>query len=431
MNQLCQTRLHTLPNGMQICAIAFPGVKTVNLRSVVFVGSAYENDRNSGISHFLEHMMFRGNRQLGNSSQLNIKMEEMGGDLNAVTSFDFTEYWLDFHLDYYELGLERFCHLLQGPLFENFDIERSIILEELKADYNENDQLIDVDSISAAKIWSGHGIGLPVSGTRESISNLTRDDLINWYQEYYHPGNMLIGVIGDIDPDLTIQLLSRFFPNKTVAKRRQYTPVIQTDLKEQLLLTENKDNQFNLQWSFPRYPLTSDLRVHYQLIRRILDDGSSSRLQRLIREEKGLVYEISAEMLYFDSGATLSIHSQIGQDRLPELMAVLTDLVGNLIEKGVTLEELNLAKRRYQIALDCNQDSAQGVLFEAMAPLIYPEVFSYSKVLEKLKTISLDAINTTLCALLQQDQTCFALVGPSPEKHSQLLKQLLSPWIKR
>jgi|APSaa5957512622_1039677.scaffolds.fasta_scaffold01879_8 predicted Zn-dependent peptidase len=415
---------------MQICAISYPGVKTINLRSIVSVGSAHENLQNSGISHFLEHMMFRGNTQLGSSHQLNLKMEEMGGDLNAVTSFDFTEFWLDYHFDYFELGLKRFCHFMQEPLFEDLEIERSIILEELKADYNENNQLIDVDGISAAKLWPDHGIGRSVSGTRSSIENITREDLVDWYRTYYQPGNMLIGVTGDIEPDKTVQLFSKLFSQKSVSKRQNYPTVSQTPMEKQILLIEDKDNQYDLQWTFPHYPMTGDLRIQYQLIRRILNDGSSSRLQRLIREEKGLVYEISAEMLYFDNGATLSILSQIGQDRLPELITVLTDLINDLIETGVTSEELNLAKRRHRIALDCNQDSAQGILYETMAPLIYPQLFSYSEVLQKITAISLNEVNASLCSLLQQDQTCFTIVGPSPEKHRQRLEQLLNPWVR-
>ncbi len=421
----------TLPNGLQICAIPFSGVKTVTLRCIVFVGSAYEKSLNNGISHFLEHMMFRGNRQLGNSHQLNLKMEEMGGDLNAVTSFDLTEYWLDFHLDYIKTGLQRFCHFLQEPLFEDIELERSIILEELKADYNENDQLIDADGISATELWKGHGLGLQISGTTESISQITRDDLSNWYQSYYQPYNMLIGITGDINPEETFQMLSEQFPGQTSSGRKSYPIVKKNGIEKQLLLIEHKDNQHSIQWSFPTYPLNGDNRIQYQLIRRILDDGSSSRLQRLVREERGLVYDVSAEMLYFNSGVVLSINSLIGEDRLSELIIVFAELIHNLIETGVTQEELDLAKRRYQIALDCNQDSPQGVLFEALAPLIHPDVYPYRQTLKKLTAISLDDINATLHALLNQEKTCFTLVGPAPEEHRPMLEKSLRPWLQK
>ncbi len=374
--------------------------------------------------------MFRGNKQLGNSNQLNLKMEEMGGDMNAVTSFDLTEYWLDYHIDYCKTGMERFCHFLREPLFENIELERSIILEELKADYNENDQLIDLDSISAAEIWKNHGLGFPVSGTRSSITRITHNELNDWYNKYYQPGNMLIGMAGDIDPEATFRFFSENILSAIPSRRRNYANASRADIDTPLLLIENKDNQYSLQWSFLVYPLTRNLRIHYQLIRRILDDGSSSRLQRLIREEKGLVYDVSADMLYFNSGALLSINSLIGLNRLPELIAVVADLFRSLIDKGVTSEELDLAKRRYRIALDCNQDSPQGLLFEAMAPLIHPCINSYQQILEELSAISLVDINETLRTLLHQDRTCFAMVGPSAESHRQMLEKSLASWLQ-
>lgn len=419
-----------MPNGLQICAIPFPGVKTINLRAVIFTGSAYETPRNNGISHFLEHMMFRGNDRLGTSHQLNLKMEEMGGDMNAATSFDLTEYWLDFHVDYWKTGIERFCHFLQAPLFTDIELERSIILEELKADYNENNQLIDLDSITGAAIWKNHGLGLPVSGTRSSISQITCDDLKNWFARNYQPGNMLIGISGDIDPEKTFQLLSQLYPTTTPSRRNNYTGTSGSSIDQQLLLVENKDNQYSLQWSFPSYPLTGSLRIRYQLIRRILDDGSSSRLQRLIREEKGLVYDVSADMLYFNDGALLSINSLIGPDRLPELITVSADLIRGMIEEGVTREELDLARRRYRIALDCSQDSPQGLLFEAMAPFTHPCILSYRQIHEILSTITLNDINETLRDLLQQNSTCFTMVGPSAESHRRMLEQSLAPWLR-
>lgn len=431
MNPSKKAQVKTLPNGLQICVVPFSGVKTINLRAIVFTGSAYENTSNNGISHFLEHMMFRGNRKLGTSNQVSLLMEEMGGDLNAATSFDLTEYWLDYHVDYCQTGLERFCDFLQEPVFDNIELERSIILEELKADYNEKEQLIDLDGICCMEIWPDHGLGLPVSGTRSSIKGITQQELEKWYARYYQPGNMIIGIAGDFDPEATIRFFEERFSAASSTRYQKYPAVTASDIREPLKLVDHKDNQFNLQWSFPRYPMTGDLRIRYQLIRRILDDGSSSRLQRLIREEKGLVYDVSADMLYFKSGAMLSINSLIGLDRLPELVSVVTGLIRNLIDEGATMEELELAKRRYQIALDCNQDSPQGILFETIAPLTYPGIYPYEITREKLSAVTLEDINTTLRDLLQQGRTCFTIVGPAPEKHREMLTDALGFWLKR
>jgi len=373
--------------------------------------------------------MFRGNKRLGDSRQLSLQMEEMGGDLNAITSFDMTEYWLDFHIDYFEAGIQRFCDFIKEPQFEDIELERSIILEELKADYNEQDQLIDLDTISSAEIWKDNGFGLPVTGTRESIKRISREDLENWYCRFYRPGNMLIGIAGDIDVIKTFGMFENHFPSTTFSSRMKYQTVSASCTGRSLLLVDNKDNQYSLQWSFPTYPLSANLRIRYQLIRRILDDGSSSRLQRLIREEKGLVYDISADMLFFDSGAMLSINSLIGIERLPELISVAADLIDDLDRNGITPEELELSSRRYRIAQDCNQDTPQGILFEAMAPLIHDDILPHGPAIKLLSETTVADINDTLKGLFRRQGCCFTMVGPSPEQHRRMLERGLKRWL--
>ncbi len=186
MNQHNHTKISTLSNGLRICAVSFPGIKTVSIHAYIFVGSIYETRQNNGISHFVEHMLFRGNEKLGNSKTLNLKIEELGGEINASTSFEMTEYWLDFHCDYLNQGIHRFCSFLQYPLFEQIEIERSIILEEILDDYNEKNQLIDLGNLISNELWPEHPMGLPVIGNLETIKNINREDLVAWFQQYYH-----------------------------------------------------------------------------------------------------------------------------------------------------------------------------------------------------------------------------------------------------
>jgi len=373
--------------------------------------------------------MFRGNRKLGNAGQLNLKMEALGGEVNAVTSFDLTEFWLDYHLDYLQTGIHHFCDFLQHPLFEQVAVERSIILEEIKADYNDDNQLIDLDTLVAMELWPDHAMGLPITGNNESIAAITQGDLENWYRRYYQPGNMIMAIIGDFEPERVMDEIAAQFPAGKITSRHQY-PVISDDrtVREQIRLVFDKDNQYRIQWAFMQFPLTPDLRICYQLIRRVLDDGSSSRLQRYIREEKGLVYDVSADMLYFNSGVTLSIECLVSKDRLLSLMDTLVDLVGKLMTEGITEEELTLAKRRYAMSLDCNTDTAHGVLLETLSPLVYPEVLPLEKLQQRLKTVGLEEVNRTLKSLLEQKNNCFALVGPWREKEKLYITDLLKPW---
>ncbi len=420
-----------LKNGLRLSIVSFPGISTISLRCFAFVGSACETDENNGISHFLEHMLFRGNEKLGDANQMSIGLEKLGGELNASTSFDLTEYWFDFHRDFLDEGIEKFCQFLQYPLFEQIEIERSIILEEIIGDYNDDNQLIDLDSLSSRLLWPDHPMGRPVIGNRTTIKKIQRADLIEWHKRYYQPSNLVLGITGDVDPGSIIEKIIPQLPErKPEFNPGRYPPAIGKRLPEdQINLVFDKDNQFGFQWSFPSYRLTNQLRIEYQLIQRILDDGNSSRLQRLIREEKGLVYDISAETLYFETGVILSIESVVGINRLTELISTLVQLIGDLVKHGITADELELAKLRYRAALECNSDSAQGVLYNSLMPVLYPCGSTYEEILPKLKDISLDDINELLCKLFQQSCTTFCLVGPWNDTTRKMLQEKLYPWI--
>lgn len=430
MKRKFQINTHRLANGLQICAVRYPDIRAVSIRCFVFTGSAFETPQNNGISHFLEHMLFRGNEKLGTSNTLNLCMEELGGELNAVTSFDLTELWLDFHVDYLEKGIERFCQFLQYPLYKQIETERSIILEEIRADYGENDLLIDLDSLVAKELWNGHPMSLPVTGSVDSITPIAKSDLSLWFETFYQPGNMIIGITGDFDPQHAINKISTQFPSKQFSARKNYPAIENSDsIGEQIQLIHQKDNQFNLLWTFPAYPLTPELRVQYQLIRRILDDGSSSRLQQLVREERGLVYDISAEMLYFLNGVSLNIQSQVSVNQFSALIDVLVGLIKQLGDKGCTEDELKLAKLRTQIALDFNEDIPHGILYDEIGPDIHPCVSSFNKTRSLVEEIDLTGINKTLQSLLSSSQTCFAVVGPCEDEQRQLLEEALNRWI--
>ncbi len=425
-----QSQFITLKNGLGLSLVSFPGVKTVSLRCFVFVGSVYETRENSGISHFLEHMLFRGNEKLGDAATMSVKMEELGGEFNAATSFDQTEFWLDIHLDYLEQGIERFCQFIQFPLFEQLETERSVILEEILGDYNEENRLIDLDSLTSNLLWPNHPMGMPIIGTLETVKKISKQDLIDWHESFYVPSNLIIGITGDINLDQIIDAVSNQFSSGKAKKKNQYSQILAKPKPgNQLSLVSDKDNQFSIQWSFPVYELTQDLRIQYELLHRILDGGNSSRLQRMIREEKGLVYDISLDSTYFNKGMIMSIQSVVGTSRLSELMDALVELIKDLLAKGITEQELRVAKARYKAALECNNDTAQGILYDSLMPRLNPSGAEYKDILPGLSNITIDTVFSTLRRVLDQNLTTFVLVGPWGEQEENMLKAKLHPWI--
>jgi len=407
-----------------------PGVKTVSIKCWVFVGSVYENSVNNGISHFVEHMIFRGNHSLGTGNDLFRRFEALGGEVNASTSFDTTEYWLDFHLDHMEEGIDGFCKFLQEPLFEKIEIERSVILEEVLLDYNDEGDLIDPEGLVDRCFWPDHSLGFPIIGTIDSLSKITVEDLKNWFNTYYRPGNMLIGVTGDFEAKQVIDQIAKAFDSRLSSPREDYQSIKPNPLPvSQIQWGKFKDNQFTVHWSFPLNGLSFERRLQTQLIHRIIDDGSNSRLHRLIREEKGLVYDIEASYHCYKDGILISLQAVVSLKNFEAFLSELVNVVRDLAQKGVTQTELDLAKHRYRCMLDCISDTPQGILQEMVASEIYPAMKPTKEILEKLEMTTLAEVNQIATSVFQQQLTCFAIVGPKSEDADKILRKYITPWL--
>jgi len=431
LNLATQPHFFTLQNGLKVYTQTHPSIKTLTLHAWVFVGSAHENPGNNGISHFLEHMLFRGNQKLGNSVEMSLAMERLGGEMNAATSFDATEYWLECHKDYFETALKNFALFLRYPSFDQLETERGIVLEEIKNDYNDKNTLIDIDQIAAKALWPNHPMGLSISGTVKTLEKISLLELQDWYKRYYLPKNMILGISGNFDPLAAEAILTAHLGDLDGGQRFSYKPVEEELVPQnQITWVNDPDNQYNLQWSFLLSPLCSRMRLMLQLIGRILDDGSSSRLQRFIREERGLVYDISANHSFFDSGATLSLNATVGKEHLFELMEALTQLITRGLKEGFFAEELELAKLRLQTSLDCYCDSAEGQLHEKVALELYPSYLGLEQIGPVIKGITLEELNDLAGLLLGNDRCALVLIGPAPKDEERLrLETLLKPWL--
>ena len=423
--------VYTLKNGLSVYIVPSPHTKNVTIRAWVFVGSACETPANNGVSHFLEHMMFRSNRWLGTGNEMNLKIEKIGGDLNAATSFDQVEYWLDFHLDFLEQGIRQFCQFLHSPLFEQFETERSIIAEEILTDYSEAQVLIDTDTIISKALWGDHSLGLPVGGTPSSVQNITKAELEDWYKKYYQPGNIILGITGDVKKDALLPLIEDEFPQSEFSARLGYEqPVTNPQRGQQIIFVQEKDSQFNLHWSFPFSGLNPRSRIIWQIIGRILDDGSTSLLQRYIREEGGLAYDISAQFSFYEQGGTLNIQALVSKAKLSELIKLLTDLIRKILEQGFSSDSIAHAKLRFKLYLDCVNDTPQGRLQEQLSPVLHPSLLRISEMLQIIDKITEEEIEQNTKILLQQNSTCLALVGPLTSEIKEFITLQLNPWVK-
>ena len=430
LNSNLDRQILDLPGGLKLYALRQEGIKTLTLHAWVRVGSLFETPEVSGISHFLEHMLFRGNQKLGDSLALSLAMEELGGEINAATGIDQTEYWLECHQSYLEEAIRRFSQFLRYPLFEQIDTEKKIILEEIKADFNEQGHLIDGDQVSAQLLWPDSTMGLPISGTNQSLKSLGLEELKYWYQTHYTSANLILGISGDFEPIEAQRLFAEEMTGLSRGKRNSL-PLPKAKPGDQICWVTDGDSQYSLHWTFLLEKLDPQIRLITQLISRLLDDGASSRLQRIVREEKGLVYDIRAQAGFYPGGAYLCLMSQVGPTSLTELTATLADLFKEILAHGFTQAELDLCKLRFQTALDCYLDSAEGRLHELVAPDLFPCYLTVDEISAALHCVDLAQVNELCRQYLTSANRAFVFIGPEPKKLEAQVRAHLGAWYSK
>jgi predicted Zn-dependent peptidase len=200
-----------LSNGLTTVVVDRPTSHQVLISLLVRAGSRFESPAESGISHFLEHILFRGNAAAPDSRALTLAFEEVGGMLNAVTGVEATEFYLVAHPERLDLALSRLSQFVRQPNFADLDKERQIILDEMLYDYNDRGDLIDLATLSAQLLWPDHGLSQSITGTPETVGRLGEADLRAYHGRCYLPGNCVLALVGNVRAEQGAALLRRHF----------------------------------------------------------------------------------------------------------------------------------------------------------------------------------------------------------------------------
>lgn len=331
-----------LPNGVTVISEQMPHVRSVSVGVWVTAGSRNEILPQNGISHFIEHMLFKGT---GNRSAEEIarQVDSMGGHLDAFTSKElvcFNAKMLDQHLPQ---AFDILSDLVLNPLFLDGDIEKEkgVILEELKMEVDNPEYL--VHDIFSSSIWKDHPLGRPILGTKKSIRSFSRDTVRDYYQSMYVPSRIVITAAGNLSHEQLLRLSEAQFGKLPAghANGLHESPVPHAELT---LKTKRSLEQVHLCMGVPCHPLMHPTRFAAYVLNTLLGAGMSSRLFQNIREKRGLAYTVGSEQfLYRDSGC-LSVFAGTSVQSAGEVVRLVVKEFQELKQKPVTEEELRRAK---------------------------------------------------------------------------------------
>jgi predicted Zn-dependent peptidase len=323
----------------------------------VRTGSRHETRALNGVSHFLEHLFFRGSVGYPDTVAMNAAVEAAGGSLNGITARDHGCYYTPIHPQDVGTGLAVLGDLMRRPLLTEMDVEREVILEEILDEVDASGRDIDPDNLSKRIVFGNHPLGFKIAGTARNVRRLRPRDVRAHHARFYNGSNLVLAVAGPVDPRRVADLADQHLGMLPRGQASTDVPAPPWPEAPWLEVVEHDDAQTEFSLSFPCPPERHrDYPVHL-CIRRILDDGLSSRLPFQVVERRGLAYALHAGIDTFaDAGMTV-IDGACAPRKLPHVVEEVLRVVGELSDRPVPEDELTRVQRRHRMTLAFSLDS--------------------------------------------------------------------------
>ena len=418
-----------LVNGLTVVAVEQSHIHSIELAMFVRSGLRFENITNNGISHFIEHMLFRGNSAFPNSYLLNREFERIGRDLRASTMSDHTYYGFSPHVSNLNRAMDLFAEFFLRPTFPEIELERGIILEECLEDLNEKGVDVDINNLACKLLYPENALARPTIGTEASIRNISVEDLKGHYAQFYTPENMILVAAGCVDHkiffDCAEKYFSRLIGNGSIPSNHFDKPLSEAQVQPALLFQHDSDSQIQLQVCFRAVSYNHPDYFIATLISRLFDDGVTSRLQKILREEKGLVYSVECRATSLPDTGTIDFDVSVRSEKVVEVAGILLDEIKKFISTGVGEDELELVKQRYGYELDYELDDPYRQIIRHGFCHLYSTEYTVEEEREKIFQITPLDILRVARGIFVSEKLNFVLVGPYTSELKTSLLQLV------
>ncbi len=350
-----------LPNGLRVCTVEVPHLHSAAVALYVRAGSRYESARDNGLSHFVEHMLFRGSERFRDSLALNSVIEDRCGMLNGETGRDYSLYQLSLHPGDVGGALEILGDLFAAPRFTDIDLERAIVLEEILDDFDERGRRINSDDLSRETAWPGHPLGFSITGPESNIRRFTRADVVRHFRRFYGAKNMVLCVAGPLKRGQVLAQARRGFGALMPGRRVEPVPAPHGVPGPRLRTVSTDSSQAEVQVLFQALPDRDRAYTALVALMRILDDGMSTRLHYRVCDQKGLAYHVNAGLDPLYDTALMEISAACAPAKLPALVQEIVTILREFRTQLVSDHELDKCKRRYARDLEAGYDDVDGL----------------------------------------------------------------------
>lgn len=401
---------YSLRNGVRVVCEKLQSVRSVSVGIWVRTGSRDEDVRVNGISHFIEHMLFKGTRTR-NAAQIAEAIDNIGGQLNAFTGKECTCFYaktLDEHIG---IALDVLSDMFFNSVFADKDIalEKRVIIEEIGMYEDSPEDL--VHDVLSETVWGGSSIGYPILGTKKSLRNINRERITEYMRARYTPANTVISVAGNFDDGLLEELLERYFGDwdpAAVYDEDQNDAVFKADVK----IREKDTEQVHICIGFEGVKNGDDSLYSLLTVNNILGGGMSSRLFQKIREKKGLVYSIYTYPTTYKDTGLFTVYAGMKPDNLSEVIHLIYDEIRIMKKKGISASDLEKAREQmkgnYILGLESTSSRMNSI---GKSELLLGYINTPEEILKKIGSVTMEGVDSIISGIFDLDRKGISIVG--------------------
>ncbi|MBX7053379.1 MAG: insulinase family protein [Pyrinomonadaceae bacterium] len=403
-----QTRLD---NGLTILTDRMPGVRSATLGFFYRVGSRHEPAELNGISHFIEHTVFKGT-QKRSALDIAIEQDRLGGNLDAFTTHEETGFAIKVIDDQLPMAFDLIADMLTSPKFDASDLEseQRVIIEEMKMVEDSPEEFLG--EIFSEAYFPGHPLGASIAGTPETVRSFDRERTRNYHETVFAASNLIIAAAGNLEHDRLVDLAAASFGSSPAVSARN-AETLPPPSAAPILLRQNANlEQVHLIIATPLVSARDERRYAADLLANIIGGGTSSRLWQKIREERGLAYSVGASaVMYLDCGM-FSTFAGTSPGQVGEVVDLSITEMRNVVKNGVTDDELNLAKQQTVSSILLGlEDSAARAATLAQSEMLHGRQISVDEAIAKINAVTPDDIDALVASSFTTDQVAFAALG--------------------
>jgi predicted Zn-dependent peptidase len=410
MDQDRNIRREVLPNGLTLITEEMDHIRSISIGIWIKTGSRDEDKEWNGISHFVEHMVFKGT-QHRSAEEIARQVDSIGGNIDAFTAKECVSFSIKVLDEHLPIALDVLSDLVLNPVFDEQDItrERGVILEEIKMDEDNPDYL--VHEIFTQNFWKGHSLGLPILGTRDTVKRFERAPVLDSYAKHFAPGNIIITAAGYLKHERFVELARKHFAHMKPVKNGFHSapPTISSRI---VLRNKKALEQVQICVGVPSYPITHARRHSSYILNTLLGGGMSSRLFQNIRERQGLAYAIYSDLSPYRDTGCLSVYAGTSKASATKVVECIVSEFSKLKKEAVSAEELRRSKDQLKGSLMLSLESSTARMSNlARQEMYFDRFYSLDELIQKIEAVTAEELQELANNFFQTENIAVTILG--------------------